>query len=133
MSNDSLSDLLSQLKNASRAGKDFVEVPYSRLREEVARVLEKEGYLTNVKTFKVSGKKYQRLHLELTRDEEGNFCLSETLRYSKPGLRVYRQAKELSRLGRGLGTVLISTSRGVMDLREARKRKLGGEVLGRVF
>ncbi len=133
MTTDSVADLLIRLKNASMVDKDFIELPHAKALEALAKMLEKAGYLSGVKTFKVAGKGYKRLHLDLARDEDGVLKIEQVIRYSKPGLRVYANNSELSRYGRGLGKVFVSTSQGVLMLDDARKRKLGGEVLCRVY
>ncbi|MDP2874067.1 MAG: 30S ribosomal protein S8 [bacterium] len=126
MSSDNVSAMLIQLKNATAVGKPFVELPYSRFREALAKILQAEGFVKEVKTFKVAGKSYKGLHLS-----EPNVAL--VIRYSKPGRRVYQTAAHLEKLRRGLGTVIISTSRGLLTMPEARKRRLGGEVICRVI
>ncbi len=126
MSSDNVSAMLIQLKNAAAVGKPFVELPYSRFLEALAKILQAEGFITEVKTYKEAGKSYKGLHL-------GGPKVARVIRYSKPGCRVYQTASRLGKLRRGLGTVIISTSRGLLTLPEARKRRLGGEVICRVI
>lgn len=127
MSNDRLSNMLSSLKNASMAGKNFVELPHTKECEGVANVLKDAGYLTEVKTFKEKGSSFKSLRLDL------DPSLTQTVRVSKPGQRIYSSAAHLSRVSKGIGVLVVSTSKGILSGSEARKRKLGGEVLCEVF
>lgn len=126
MSSDVVAEMLIQLKNAAAVGKPFVELPHSRFREALAKILQAEGFVKEVKTYKEAGKSYKGLHL-------GEPKVTQVIRCSKPGRRLYLSASKLEKLRRGLGTVIISTSRGLLTLPEARKRRLGGEVICRVI
>lgn len=133
MSVDRLSNMLSALKNAVLAGNEYIETYHSKECENVAKVLKDEGFLSEVKTFKFKDKKYKGLRLELAKSEEGGFKISEIKRVSKPGRRMYAGNDDLKPLKAGHGVTVVSTSRGVMSGAEARKKKLGGEVICRVF
>jgi len=133
MSIDRLSNMLSSLKNAVLAGNDFIEIDHSKECENVAKVLKESGFLSEVKTFKFKDKKYKGLRLVLARDEDDNFNITEIKRISKPGRRMYSGSDDLNPIKAGHGLTVISTSRGVMSGMEARKKKLGGEVICRVF
>lgn len=123
---DPVGDLLTRIRNAAQARHREVSVPYSKLREAVARVLKKEGYIAGVK------KKEQTLVLELAYKRRKPI-ISGIKNVSKPGLHIYRKANKLpSPLG-GAGIAIISTPQGVMSSREARKKGLGGEVFGEVW
>lgn len=127
MGQDNLSNMLSTIKNASIVGKPFVEVVHTKQNEVVAKLLKDAGYLEGVKVFKESGSPFKKLHLDLKKD-----LISEVERISKPGRRVYQ--KSTSAAGnKKPGVLIVSTSRGVMTLKEAKKRKLGGELICRVF
>ena len=106
--------------------KKSVELPYSRLKEELARDLVKEGYLSGVKRFKEKGKVGKMLHLDLKYDNDEQLPL-KIKRVSKPGRRVYIRSKNIP--PRFHGFLVLSTSRGLMTDREAKKRRLGGEIL----
>jgi small subunit ribosomal protein S8 len=132
MSMDRLSNMLSALKNASMAEKPHVEIMYSKECEEVAKVLKEKGFLESVKIFKPEKTSVKRLHIDLMK-ENGVFSLTEAKRVSKSGRRIYKGANELGRYKRGFGVMVVTTSKGIMDSVEARKKKLGGEVICEVF
>lgn len=132
MSVDRISNMISSIKNGSMATKDFIEVPYSKECEDIAKVLEQTGFLEGVKVFKKEKSFVKMIHLGLAK-EDGKIKLTEAKRVSKPGRRIYKGAKELRPVLQGLGVLVISTSRGVMSGNEARKKKLGGEILCEVY
>lgn len=129
---DTLANMLSQIKNAQVAGKPEVELPYSKEREAVAEVLEECGYLSKVKVFKSKGKNFKMLSLSLKYIDDRPF-ISHMRRISKPGQRIYSPADDLPKALGGKGLVIVSTSRGVMGADEARKKRLGGEVICEVW
>ncbi|OGC70069.1 30S ribosomal protein S8 [candidate division WWE3 bacterium RIFOXYC1_FULL_39_7] len=129
MSIDRLANMLSTLKNASMAKKPVVEMVYSRECEAVAQVLKDKGFLRTVKTFKPSEQPFKMLHIELEHDEDGTYAITDVKRVSKPGSRVYKGVSEIHRVAGGFGTLVVSTSRGIFSGDEAKKRKLGGEVI----
>ena len=120
---DPIADMLTRIRNAAALRREEVRVPASTLKRAIADVLAKEGYLSKV------GKEERELVLELTGERQ----LSGLKRVSKPGRRVYAKSGELPRVRGGLGIAVVSTPQGVMTASEARKRKLGGEVLAEVF
>ncbi|KKS17469.1 MAG: Ribosomal protein S8 [candidate division WWE3 bacterium GW2011_GWC1_41_7] len=128
MSVDLLSNMLSSIKNASMAGRRSIEVPHSKESEEVAKNLQKSGFLENVKVFKESGTAGKKIHLDLSY-ENGLPRVTDVKRISKPGRRVYKSYKDIERVAGGYGTLVVSTSRGIMEGSEAKKRKLGGELI----
>jgi small subunit ribosomal protein S8 len=132
MSNDRLSDMLSSIKNAAMAGKPFIEVLFTKECESVAKNLEKAGFLSGVKSFKPEGKPFKMLRLDLAY-ENGIAKISDVKRVSKPGRRVYKGYQELRPMAGGFGVRVVSTSRGVMSSIEAKKKKLGGEVICEVL
>ncbi|MBN1162274.1 30S ribosomal protein S8 [Patescibacteria group bacterium] len=132
MSIDLLSNMVSALKNASKVGINHIEMPHSKMCEDVAKVLKQKGFLTGVKAFKVTGKSHKKLGLDLTY-KDGNCLIKNTKRISKPGRRIYRSANELCSVKGGKGVLVVSTSRGVMDGFDARKKKLGGELVCEVY
>lgn len=132
MSMDRLSNMLSALKNASMAGKPVVEIMYSKECEEVAKVLREKGFLESVRVFKPEKTSVKRIHIELAK-ADGIFTLTETRRVSKPGRRIYRGADEIGTFKRGFGVMVVSTSKGIMSSGEARKKKIGGEILCEVY
>ena len=129
MSFDRTANMLSSIKNAAMAKKPVVETFYSKECEAIAKVLEEKGFLSDVRVFKPADKSYKMLHLELYVDQEGNYSVTDVKRISKPGRRVYKPAKEIHPVAAGYGTLVVSTSRGIFSGEQARKRKLGGEVI----
>lgn len=127
---DPISDMLTRLRNAQMAGKKFVEMPGSKLKAAVARVLTEEGYIAGFDTDDSSGK--PRLSVEL-KYFEGKPVIAEIERFSRPSLRRYAGKDELPSVRGGLGVAIVSTSRGVMTDRAARAAGVGGEVLCTVF
>lgn len=122
---DPISDLLTRIRNAHRALLPTLELPHSKLKESLLGILKKEGYIADVST---EGQAIKKLKVKLK--YQGKKGVIEGLRrVSTPGLRHYVGATEIPRVRGGLGTAIISTSQGVMSGTQARKNKLGGEVL----
>lgn len=130
---DPIANMLSQIKNALAVKKDEVEVPYSKIKEEVAKILSQEGYLGKVKTFMEGESSQKKISIELKYDERGEPKMIHLRRISKPGLRIYKKKTDLKAILGGLGTQLISTSSGIMTAKEAKKRNLGGELICEVW
>ena len=128
MFNDPLSDLLTRIRNASTARKSLVVMPYSKLKEQVAGILKDNGFIADVKVATDGG--FKSLELSLSPDPE---AITSLIRVSKPGRRVYTAAKDIPLVLGGRGLVILSTSRGVMTGREARKNGLGGELICKVW
>ena len=128
---DPIADLLTRIRNASRAGHKKVDVPASNLKREIARVLAEERFIDNFAYFE-DGKQGQ-LRLYLRYSEENGPVIQDLQRVSKPGLRRYSSKGDLPRIRRGLGVAIVSTSKGVMTDRQARRSGLGGEVLCSVW
>ena len=128
---DPIADMLTCIRNASRAGLPATEMGHSRLKAEVARILKKEGYIADVATAERDGKKVLRVTLKYDYNEKP--IIQQLRRVSRPGLRRYVGAAEIPRVRGGLGTAVLSTSRGVMSDREARAARVGGEVLCQVW
>lgn len=126
---DRMSDMLSSIKNASMAKKKSVESFYSKECESVAKVLKDRGFLSEVKVFKEG--QFKRLNLVLA--YEGKIpVVTDVQRISKSGRRQYRGYVDLHKVQAGMGVSVISTSRGIMSGEEARKKKLGGELICQV-
>ena len=130
--NDPIGDMLARIKNGYLARKNVVEVPYSKMKEEIAKLLVKEGYLRNVKCQMTNGKWKKTLVLTL-KYEGGRPAIEEVKRVSKPGVRIYAKAREIPKVKYGFGITIISTSKGIMTDKEARKKNLGGEVICQVW
>ena len=130
---DPIADLLTIIRNAQAVGKDKVELSHSTAKEALARLLKDSGYLGEVRVFKVSGKSYKRLSLSL-RYVAGRPAAGHIERISKPGKRVYASSDGLPQALRGgAGLVVVSTSRGLLTVAEAKKRRLGGEIICKVW
>jgi small subunit ribosomal protein S8 len=122
---DPISDMLTRIRNAHGASLTNIELPHSKLKENIAAILKKEGYILEYGT---TGKTIKKLTLKLK--YQGKVGVIEGLRrVSSPGLRRYVGSTEIPRVRGGLGTAIISTSQGVMSGNDARKNKLGGELL----
>ncbi|HMF09294.1 MAG TPA: 30S ribosomal protein S8 [Thermoanaerobaculia bacterium] len=128
---DPLSDLLTRLRNGMRAGHDRVDVPTSRVKEAVLKVLEEEGYIGSFRKVQDAGKTVLRVGLKY--DSDGEPIVSGLERVSRPGRRVYARADAIPSVLGGLGMSLVSTSRGILTDKKARQSRLGGEVLCNVW
>jgi small subunit ribosomal protein S8 len=128
---DPLSDLLTRLRNAMRAGHDRVDVPASRVKEAVLKVLEEEGFIASYRRVQEGGRPVLRVGLRY--DAEGEPIVAGLERVSRPGRRVYAGADEIPSVLGGLGVSIVSTSRGIVTDKKARQDRLGGEVLCNVW
>jgi small subunit ribosomal protein S8 len=127
---DPIADLLIRIKNAYLAGHRNISVPYSKIKEQIVRVMEKEGYLESVKTKKIDG--WKSLVIKLLY-KDGKPIFTDVKRESKPGLRKYVSKDKISNETSGLGIAIVTTSKGIMTAKEARKKGIGGEVICRVW
>lgn len=131
MHSDPIADLLTRIRNGSSARKATVDVPFSSIKEDIVKILKDEGLINDFEISKET--KFPTLRVHLRYDSKRKPVMREIKRVSKPGLRVYRAAKELTPIRSGLATQIVSTNRGVMTDRDARKQRLGGEVLCEVW
>lgn len=127
MNTDPIADMLTRIRNANMVSHETVEMPSSKLKVELAKLLKDEGYITSYST-KTEGK-FSFLIIVLKYDEKHKPVISNLKRMSKPGLRSYCKSKNLPKVFGGLGVAIISTSKGLMTDRKARKENLGGEIL----
>lgn len=131
---DPIADMLTRLRNANQAYHDKVSMPYSKIKANIAEVLRSEGYIASWSVEEPeNGGVGKQLVIELKYGQNRERSLSGIKRVSKPGLRVYAKAQELPRVLGGLGVAIISTSQGLLTDRQARKRRIGGEVLAYVW
>ena len=131
MLTDPIADLLTRIRNGCRAHKERVDVPYSRLKEQIARVMVEQGYLRDAS---VVGEGVERsLRISLRYDAQRKPVITGLKRVSRPSLRVYVGASAAPRIRQGLGVSILSTPAGVLPDREARERNVGGEVLCSVW
>ena len=131
MMTDPIADLLTRIRNANSARKERVHVPWSRLKEAIAGVLQGEGFLGEVA---VAGEgKEKHLEIQLRYSAQRTPVITGLSRVSRPSLRVYVGAQEIQPVRRGLGASVLSTSKGVLAGREARQQGVGGEVLCQIW
>ncbi|MGH9123964.1 MAG: 30S ribosomal protein S8 [Acidimicrobiales bacterium] len=126
---DPIADMLTRIRNANVAMHDQVKMPSSKLKESLAAILLKEGYIEGYNVKDSVGRPGRTLEIKMKYSPERSRTISGVRRVSKPGLRVYTAADQLPRVLGGLGVAVLSTSQGLMTDREARKRRVGGEVL----
>ena len=128
---DPIADMLTRIRNANNAKHDTVDVPASNMKKAIAQILLDEGYIKNFQIINDGTQGVIRITLKYNAGKEK--VLSGLRRVSKPGLRVYAGADELPRVLRGLGTAIVSTSKGVMTDKKAREAHVGGEVLAFIW
>jgi small subunit ribosomal protein S8 len=126
---DPIADMLTRIRNGNVAYHDNVRMPSSKVKESLAQILQREGYIEGYEIADDPGKPGKVLTIRMKYSPERARSISGIRRVSKPGLRVYRGADRLPRVLGGLGVAVLSTSQGLMTDREARQRKVGGEIL----
>ncbi len=131
MHSDPIADTLTRIRNGTSAKLDAVEIPLSKMKVEVVRILEAEGFVKSHEV--VSDRKFPVIKVLMKYDVRRQPIMTHLKRVSKPGLRVYKSCKDLRPVRGGLGTQILSTNLGVMTDREARKRGVGGEVICEVW
>lgn len=129
---DPISDMFTRLRNAARVQAPAVEMPASKQKLAIAELLRNEGFISSFET-KALGSPDQKMRIVLKYGPKGEQVIQGLKRISKPGLRVYRPAKKAPRVFGGLGIAIISTSRGLMTDRQARKSNLGGEIVAEIW
>jgi small subunit ribosomal protein S8 len=127
---DPIADMLTRIRNANQMKHETVDIPASKLKKEFLELLKKEGYIGNVTVVKGDVQDTLRVTLKYLQTER---VVKGLKRISKPGLRVYVKNSEIPKVLNGLGIAVISTSRGLLTDREARKQKIGGEILAYVW
>jgi len=128
---DPITDLLNRLRNGMRAGHERVDIPASRVKESLVKVLAEEGYVASYRRVEEKGRPLLRVGLKY--DADGEPVVIGLDRVSRPGRRVYAPAKGIPEVLGGLGISIVSTSRGILTGRQAREAKLGGEILCNVW
>src|SRR5580658_3761449 len=128
---DPVADMLARIRNAISARHQKVDVPHSKLKAEIARILKEEGYIANYKATEEEGHKFLRVYLKYSSDNASP--MSDLKRVSRPGCRVYVGHSEIPRVLGGLGINILTTPKGVMTGRQARKEGVGGEVLCEIY
>jgi small subunit ribosomal protein S8 len=128
---DPIADLLTRIRNANRANHDALEMSSSKLKVEIVKILQREGFIKNYEVIKAIPQ--DKLKVVLKYGTKREKVITDLKRISKPGLRVYCGKEKVPRVLRGLGIAILSTSQGVMTDREARKKGVGGEILCYVY
>ena len=131
MVNDTIADMLTRIRNANAMKYKTVEIPGTKMTKAIADILTKEGFIDGYDTNKLAVGEILVLNLKYSKSKER--VITGLKRISKPGLRVYAKADEMPRVLNGLGIALVSTSEGLMTDKEARSKKLGGEVLAYIW
>ena len=129
--NDPIADFLTRIRNAGMARHEKVEIPHSKMKAEMARILKEQGYINDYSEQSAGAEK--RLIIELKYSSDGQRAITGLRRMSRPGRRVYRKQTNIPRVLDGLGVAILSTSRGVLTDHEARRVGVGGEVLCFVY
>jgi len=128
---DVIADMLTRIRNAQAVKKETVSIPYSKLKMEITKILVKEKFLTEAEQ---KGKKNKKIiDIILAYDSEKNPAINHLVRISKPSRRIYLPFKKIKPVRRGFGLQIISTPKGILTDKEARKEKVGGEVLCEVW
>ncbi len=127
---DPIADMLTRIRNANQMKKETVTMPASKLKQQVLDLLRAEGYITNVSL--VKGERFNDLKVTLKYNQNER-VIRGLKRISKPGLRVYAQSQEIPKVLNGLGIAILSTSKGLMTDRQARRENVGGEILAYVW
>jgi len=130
---DPIADMLTRLRNANVAFHDDVAMPSSKLKEALARILQNEGYITGYTVTDEPERPGKTLTIRMKYSADRRRTISGLKRVSRPGLRVYRAAEGVPRVLGGMGIAIVSTNQGLMTDREARRRRVGGEVLCQVW
>jgi small subunit ribosomal protein S8 len=128
---DPVADFLTRIRNAMRARHQKLDAPASKLKAEIARILKEEGYIANFKPVEEGGLKLLRVYLKYGVNNES--VISDLKRVSRPGCRVYQGKNEIRRVQGGLGIAILTTPKGVMTGRQARREGVGGELLCEVW
>lgn len=128
---DPISDMITRINNAAGAGHKNVAIPASKIKQSIIELLVREGYLSKFRPMKDQGKAF--FDVELKYKASGEPAITGFKRMSKPGLRVYRGSNQIPRVRRGYGAVILSTSKGILTDKQARKDKIGGELLCSIY
>ncbi len=131
MMTDPIADMLTRIRNASKSKMEKVDIPSSKLKAEIAKILKDEGYIKNLKMVKDRRQGLIRIYLKYTEDEAP--VIQGMKRVSRPGRRVYAGSDVIPKVMRGLGTAILSTPKGIQTAKQAKKENVGGEVLCHVW
>lgn len=129
MLSDPIADMLTRIRNATRTYKETVDIPASKFKEQLAKLFVQEGYIASVERVREEGAKFDVLRLTLRYGDKREQVIKHIERVSRPGRRAYVSHENLPRIQRGLGLAVVSTSKGLLADRDARKEGVGGEVV----
>ena len=129
MNTDPIADMLTRIRNANMVSLPQVEMPSSKLKVELAKLLKSEGYVEDYAVVEKEGSNFKTLKITLKYDEKSKPVISNLKRVSRPGLRNYCKAKDIPQVLGGMGIAIISTSKGLLTDRRAKKENVGGEIL----
>ncbi len=129
MNTDPIADMLTRIRNANMVSLTEVEMPSSKLKVELAKLLKSEGYVEDYAVIEKEGSNFKTLKITLKYDEKSKPVISNLKRVSRPGLRNYCKAKDIPQVLGGMGIAIISTSKGLLTDRKAKKENVGGEIL----
>jgi small subunit ribosomal protein S8 len=130
---DPIADFLTRIRNAIRAAHETVDIPASRLKAELARILVEQGYIDSFTVSHPEGAAGEMIHIRLKYTDDRRSAISGLRRVSRPGRRTYTDARRVPKVQGGMGTSIVSTSQGVMTGHDARNAGVGGEVLAQVW
>jgi small subunit ribosomal protein S8 len=127
---DPITDMLNRIRNAQAVSQEIVEMPFSRIKGEIAKILEEAGYLKKIDLKRQKKKKTLRLFLKY---QKGQGAIAGLRKISKPGQRIYAGVKDLNKYKKKSGLLIISSSQGIVDDKKAKKQKLGGEIICEIW
>ncbi|HAM34508.1 MAG TPA: 30S ribosomal protein S8 [Elusimicrobia bacterium] len=130
---DQISDLLTRIRNANLRQKDRIDVPFAKMKLEIVRLLKEEGFIANYKTLFTNGNKRGTIRVFLKFSPEKESVIRGIQRVSRPGLRIYRSYSDIPRVRGGFAVTILSTSQGVLTHKQAKEKKVGGEILCQVW
>jgi small subunit ribosomal protein S8 len=130
---DPIADLLARIRNAHLAKHDRLDIPASRMKENLCKILEDEGFIRSVKRLREEGALNDTLRIYLRYSNDGQPAINYVERLSKPGRRLYMGADDITEVRNGLGMAIVSTSQGLLSDKQARERRVGGELLCRLW
>ena len=128
---DPIADLFTRIRNSGSARRKKVDIPHSNMKENIVDLLVREGFLADKQVTELDGRKRLRVYLKL--DPDGTTVVGRIERVSRPGCRVYKKARDIQRVLRGMGIGIYSTSHGVFSDTQCREKQVGGEYLGKVW
>lgn len=130
---DPIANFLTLMRNAIKARKESVDIPFSKVKEQIAAILKSSGYVKNVKKIDDHKQGALRIYLKYDRNRQKTPAITKLKRVSKPGLRVYKKSEEIKPVLGGIGIAIISTSKGIKTDKECRDINLGGEILCQIW